>query len=339
MSNVGKSLILLLFSLAAIVLSVGLGTVNISPETIVNIVFYRFGWAPLGEGVPANLVAIVWHIRMPRTLMAFSVGAVMGISGTIMQSLLRNPLASTFTVGVSAGASLTAALFIVMGASIPFLGIFALPATGFLGGLAMVLLVLAMSRKMDQRLGNQTIILVGMVLSLFANGVLTVITALARQYLEQLVFWQMGSFSGSGWAAVGIMGGTAAIGILFAAAFSKELDIMTFGEEQALSMGVDLQKIKVAFMVTAAFLTGAAVSFAGIIGFVDLIAPHVVRKLFGSTHKWALPMSALFGGGFMVLADLAGRTVLSPRELPVGAVTALIGAPFFIYLYSRSRRR
>lgn len=333
-----KAFILILICIIAFMISLGVGSVDIPIEEIVGILGNKLFRLPLPDDIQGTTISILWDIRLPRSSMAFIIGAALAVSGTVMQSILRNPLASSYTLGVSSGASLGAALFIVLGMTLPFLGVFALPLIGFLGGLVTVLLVMSFTARLDKNLENQTIILVGMVFSLFVNALLTLITALSRQYLEQLIFWQMGSFSGRNWSQVIIAFTVTVFCILFLTSYSREMDIMTFGESQALSVGVELKKVKFLLIGICAWLTGTAVSFVGVIGFVDLIAPHVIRKLFGSSHKIVLPMAALFGGGFMVIADLIGRTILAPSELPVGAVTALIGAPFFAYIYFQRRK-
>ena len=184
-------------------------------------------------------------------------------------------------------------------------------------------------------MNNQTIILVSMVLSLFVNAILTTITAFSGDHLQQLVFWQMGSFASKEWSQVLIVLPIVLISILYLMRKSIELDLLTFGDEQATSSGVDIRKTKFILIVIATLLTGVSVAFCGTIGFVDLIAPHVVRKLYGASHRLVIPLSALFGGAFMLIADTISRTILSPRQLPVGAVTALIGAPFFAYVFFR----
>jgi iron complex transport system permease protein len=162
-------------------------------------------------------------------------------------------------------------------------------------------------------------------------------SALSKEHMQRLIFWQMGSFSMKDWLAVAILAPVIFAGALVVVRYNRELDIMTFGEEQAQSIGVNLKKTKWVLLVLSAALTGSAIAFVGVIGFVDLVAPHIVRKIFGSSHILVIPMSAVFGGAFMVLCDLAARTVLPGQELPVGAVTALIGAPFFAYIYFSRR--
>jgi len=309
------------------VLAVGLGSVNIPAGDIFRVIFYRaFGVGDSGD-VPMAHVIIVWNLRLPRVLLAFIVGAALSVSGAVMQSVLRNPLASSYTLGVSSGASLGAALVIFAGLQV------VLPVAGFVFGLGAIVLAIALATRMDGRMENNTIILVGMVLSLFVNAITTLLMALQREYMERLIFWQMGSFAMRDWNVIALLAPVALVGIIFILKFHRELDIMTFGEESALIMGVNLRRVKWILLITSAALTGSAIAFVGIIGFVDLVAPHVVRRIFGARHRLLIPMAAVFGGIFMVLCDLVARTVVSPGELPVGVVSALVGAPFFAYVY------
>ena len=333
-----RMVILLALALFALALGIALGSVGVSLGDLMTVLSHKLFGTALPEGFSAVTVSILWSIRFPRAVMAFLTGAALAASGTVMQSVLRNPLASSYTLGVSSGASLLAAIVIVTGFTLPVIGQYTLPLFGFLGGLGTVFLAMALSMRFSRSLENQTIILVGMVLSLFVNSLLTLITALSADRLSQLVYWEMGSFSGQSWQNAGLVLPILLISLLILTRYSREMDLMTFGEEQALSAGVDLRRVKFILIAISALLTGTAVSLAGVIGFVDLIAPHVVRRIFGSNHRVVVPMSALFGGAFMVLADLVSRTILSPQELPVGAVTALIGAPFFAYIYFHRER-
>ncbi|MCL2201806.1 MAG: iron ABC transporter permease, partial [Oscillospiraceae bacterium] len=162
---------------------------------------------------------------------------------------------------------------------------------------------------------------------------------LGREHLQRLIFWQMGSFSMRDWPPVIILAPIAVLGIIFIIHYHRELDMMTFGEEQAKTMGVNLKRVKWIMLVTAAALTGGSIAFVGVIGFVDLVSPHIVRRVFGVTHRHVVPLSAVFGGAFMVVCDIVARTVVSPSELPVGVVSALVGAPFFAYIYFGRRMR
>ena len=332
-------------SFVVILFGIAIGSVYIPPGDVLAVIAYRAGslfgmQAAENMDINATTLAIVWNMRLPRTLLAFIVGAALSVSGAVMQSVLRNPLASSFTLGVSSGASLGAAIVILFGVALPVIAIFTLPLLCFLFGVATIFIVIAFASRIDNRMENNTIILTGMVFSLFINAITTLISAMARQYIQRLVFWQMGSFSGRGWDAIYILAPVVVAGTIFIVRFNRELDMMTFGEEQARTMGVNLKRVKWTLLISSAALTGSAIAFAGIIGFVDLVAPHVVRRIFGSSHRYVIPLSALFGGSFMVVCDIVARTVVPPGELPVGVVTALVGAPFFAYIYfSRKKAR
>ena len=329
--------LLLLICLLTLAAGAGVGSVAISPADILAILGNRLFSLPLPEDISPNQGSILWTLRLPRCLCAFLVGGALAASGTVMQSVLRNPLASSYTLGVSSGASLGAATVIVTGLTLPFAGFLTLPLAGFVFGLGTVFAVIAFASRMDRGLQNQTIILTGMVFSLFVNALLTLLSVLEQNYMQQLLLWQMGSFSGRSWQEAGILLAVLLPGVLYLCLFSRQMDMMTFGEEAARTMGVDTKRVKLKLIVAASLLTGTAVCFTGTIGFIDLIAPHVARRVFGPAHRYALPVSVLFGGAFMVLSDLAARTVMSPTELPVGAVTALIGAPFFAWVYFKGR--
>ena len=301
-------------------------------DTISIIANKTFG-IPVRDGVLPKDISIIWKIRLPRVLLAFLVGGCLATSGAVVQSILKNQLASPYTLGVSAGASLGAGLVIVTGIAIPVIGSFTLPFVGFIFGLFTVYLVILFSSKIDKTMSNNTIILAGMVFSLFVNALLTTLTAMFSEDLKRIALWQMGSFAMKGWTYVGLIIPFCLVGMIGTLMYTKEMDILTFGEDQAQSVGVDTSQIKTQLFILSAVLTSGAVSISGTIGFVDLIAPHVVRKIFGSNHKYVIPMSFVFGGCLMVVTDLIARSVFAPTELPVGAVTALIGAPFFAYVY------
>ncbi|MBS5886833.1 MAG: iron ABC transporter permease [Clostridium sp.] len=335
-----KALMILSIPLVILIICIGtsIGSSNISIMDIISIILNKIFNINLLEGIEAKDVAIIWSIRLPRVLLAFTVGGALAASGAVVQSVLKNPLASPYTLGVSSGASLGVGLLVVSGISIPFLGNFSLPLVGFISSLLTMIIVLVFASKVDKELSNSTIILSGMVFSLFFNAALTTITALFTNKIEAITMWQMGSFSMRGWSYLKAGIPFFLIGIIGIMAFVKEMDVLTFGEEQAKSIGVEAEKVKKYLFLFVAILTGAAVSISGTIGFVDLIAPHIVRKIFGSKHSYVIPMSIVFGGCLMVITDLISRTIIVPSELPVGAVTAIIGAPFFAYLYFKKSK-
>lgn len=335
-----KTLMILSVPLVFLIICIGtsIGSSNISIMDIISIIAHKLFNINLLEGIEAKDVAIIWSIRLPRVLLAFCVGGALAASGAVVQSILKNPLASPYTLGVSSGASLGVGLLVVSGITIPFIGNFSMPIVGFLCSLATMIIVLLFASKVDKELSNNTIILTGMVFSLFFNAALTTLTALFTRKMEAVTLWQMGSFSMRGWSYLKAGIPFFLVGIIGIMAFVKEMDVLTFGDDQAKTIGVESEKVKRYLFLFVAILTGAAVAISGTIGFVDLIAPHLVRKVFGSKHSYVIPMSVVFGGCLMVITDLISRTIIVPSELPVGAVTAIIGAPFFAYLYFKKSK-
>lgn len=323
-------------SLCVIILGVGIGSVYVSPTLTVKIFLSKLPFtAPLPTSLK-TMEVIIMRVRLPRVLTAFLCGGAFAMTGVIMQGCLKNLLASAYTIGVSSGASLCAACTLFF---TPSFSAVSLPLAGSFGAVVTVFAVVKFAQTVDRSLSDNTLILAGMIFSLFINAVLTVIVSLNAEKVGHLLFWQMGNFAWHGWNGLLIMFPCTIFTFLFLMHYATEADILTFGDERALSLGVQAESLKKKLLVVSSVLIGIIVSFVGIIGFVDLIAPHVVRKFFGAKHKIVLPMAFLFGGTLMVVCDLIARTILSPRELAVGAVTAIIGAPFFAYIYFTKRVR
>ena len=312
-----------------------LGSTIISLVDTLAIIFHKIFRLPLKAGIEPVTVSIVWMLRLPRVLLAFIAGGSLAVSGAITQSVLKNPLASPYILGVSSGTSLGAGIVIVSGLSIPLISSFTLPLVGFVFGLGAIFLVVAFSSKIDKNMSSNTIILCGLVFSLFVGALLTTLSALFSDDLKAIVLWQMGSFAMRGWVYIRLILPFFIIGTAGALYFSREMDILTFGDEQAKAAGVETGKIRKLLLIFSTILTSSAVALSGVIGFVDLIAPHAARKITGSRHRHLIPMSFILGGSLMVVTDLIARTIISPAELPVGAITALIGAPFFAWIYFR----
>ncbi|WP_010255954.1 FecCD family ABC transporter permease [Treponema primitia] len=325
--------------LAAVIVCAGssIGSSNIRIYDTLRIIIEKILPISLTEGIEPRDVSIVWLLRLPRVLLAFIVGGSLAMSGAVIQSVLKNHLATPYILGVSSGATLGSALIMLTGFAIPLVGGLTMPVAGFLFGLLTVYIVVSFSSKLDKTMSNNTIILFGMVFTLFISALLTTLMALYREELKSLITWQMGSFALKGWSYVRVMLPFFIIGTLGIIRYTKEMDILTFGEDQAKSVGVETEKVRKHLFVFSTILTGAAVSLSGTIGFVDLIAPHMARKIVGSNHRYVIPMSFILGGSLMVVADLIARTIVSPSELPVGAITALVGAPFFAWVYFGKR--
>lgn len=324
------------FALLSMILGIGIGSVYVPPGDILSAVSVRVFGSPMPEGLGSATVNIIMDLRMPRVILAFLTGAALSASGAAVQSVLRNPLASPYTLGVSSGASLGAG--IVIAAGLTFLGQFTLAAAGLASALLTMLAAAAFTSRIDKSFESSTIVLTGMVISLFISATVNLMANLADEKYKQILKWQTGSFSGRGWGYCAVLAVVSVICIAVYISRSRELDLMSFGDEQAASAGIDPAKTRRFLLIVMSVLTGTAVAFSGVIGFVDMIAPQIVRRIFGAKHSMVIPMSAIVGGTFMVICDIAARTLTAPSELPVGTVTALIGAPFFAYVFFGRRK-
>ena len=332
-----KYILSLIICIFILIMCINIGSVYVALPDALYITMHKLFGITLPARIEPMTVSIFWNIRVPRALVSFFVGGALAVSGAVMQSLLQNPLASSYTMGVSSGSAVGAALIIISGIQTFALRSILLPLTGFIFALLTVFFVILFSSRIDRNIHSYTIILIGMVISLFVSAMLTLIAALFPDHSQQIYFWMMGSFSARNWSHVLIIIPVSIIVTFIIMLFSRELDIMTFGDDQAMSIGVNTRHKKILLIMLTALLTGVSVAFTGTIGFIDLVAPHAVRRIFGARHKAVIPMSFLFGGAFMSVMDLIARTLLSPREIPVGAVTALLGAPFFIILFFKKR--
>ncbi len=276
--------------------------------------------------------AIFWQIRMPRVLVAALVGAALAVAGVILQDLFLNPLTDPYVTGVSSGAALGATVGIVLHlGNLPWMTVLAIA-----GGLGTLMLVWLAARRRG-RIDIFVLLLAGVTISYLAGAIVTVLMIRANEDMHAIVYWLMGSFSGRGWGDVEVA--LVALPLMVVPLFfTREMDILLQGEKRALELGVEVERTKRMLLVTAGVLTALAVSVSGIIGFVGLIVPHIVRLLAGPAHRGLLPVSLLAGASMVVAADLLSRTVISPNEIPVGVVTTFVGAPLFVYLLRRGRR-
>jgi iron complex transport system permease protein len=331
------------------VASVGIGQLTIPPDQVVG-AFAR-AWndlvraAGLGAlSVPpgaamghVNGEATLWLIRIPRAIMAIIVGATLAVAGVAMQGVFRNPLAEPGVIGISSGAAVGASASIVFG--LAFAGPLTVPLLAFLGGLAATVVVYASARA-DGRTEVVTLVLTGIAVNAVGGAAIALFTYLgSTQEREQIVFWQLGSLNGTRWQDLAIVAPIAVVGIVSCAFFAGSLDLLALGERQAEHLGVRVEHLRVAAILVIASLTCAAVAFVGIVGFVGLVVPHLMRMLLGPTHRVLLPASALGGSVLLVGADLVARTAVPGSELPIGMLTALLGGPFFFWLLRRTRRR
>ena len=283
--------------------------------------------------------SIIIKVRIPRVICVALVGASLALCGASMQGLLRNPLADGSTLGVSSGASLGAVIAIALDIKIPSVPLAATMVMAVIFAFLSLAIILSLAYRMDKTLSTDSIVLIGVVFSMFATSIISLITAFAGSKVKTITFWTMGSLSGSGYSTALVL----AVGLVLTAPWllssARELNAFAIGEENARTIGVDIKSIKLRVLICVSILIGICVSAGGSIGFVGLIVPHAVRMIFGANHRKLLCGSMLVGASFLMLADLISRTLLAPVELPVGVVTSIIGAVTFIGIMFSSRSR
>lgn len=313
--------------LVAVWLGVSIGSVKIPISTLWN------------AGADATATNILWKIRMPRVVLAGLVGASLAISGAAFQGLLKNPLADPYTLGVSSGASVGAVMTLFFGISIPFLGTYTLPIFSMVGAALTMFLVLGFARLVDRAMRMETIILTGIIFGSFLGSVLSLMIALTGEELRQIIGWLLGSVSMRGWNYITMILPFVVVGSFMLWLNRRELNAMLFGEERAHHLGVNVKRRKFAILIGGSILTGSAVAVSGTIGFVGLVVPHMTRLLWGSDHRHLLTLSFMNGATLLIICDLIARTIISPTELPVGVITAFIGAPVFAFIFYKQRRK
>lgn len=316
-------LLLLLFLVS--IFSFFWGAVDIPVREIAEII---------SEGKTDARFAILFDIRLPRILLGFAVGACLSLAGVILQGLFNNPLVEPYTLGISGGAALGVCLNIVLKLGHRF-GFFTLPLFGFLGALAVIILVYVLSIK-HGLLKIQGLLLCGIMLSFICSSLIMLIMAVSGvEDLHGIIFWIMGSLEEPNWLIIKLAVGTAFLGLMAAYFFCFDLNAFSLGEEEALHLGINIERTKRLLFILASLLTGFSVSVAGIIGFVGLVVPHFLRMFVGSDHRILLITSFLSGATFLVFCDTLARTLVAPLELPVGVITGILGGSLFIYALNK----
>ncbi|MCL4503396.1 MAG: iron ABC transporter permease [Deltaproteobacteria bacterium] len=334
---VAAVLVLSLGLLISVALATGIGRMDIGWLTVAQVILGKLGFS-----IPAldrTTEVVIWGIRLSRVVLAGLVGASLATAGAVFQGLLLNPLADPFTLGVSTGAAFGVALLVMLGVGGSYLGLSPLPLAALVGALGAMAAVLVLSREKGS-LRKESLILAGIVVSTFLSALISLVKSLDEESLSAIVFWIMGSFSGRGWIHVGFLIPYAVLGLILAGAHHRELDILALGEEQSHHLGVSVSKVRLKLLLGASLLTAGAVAVSGVIGFVGLVVPHLVRILAGPSHGRLLALSAFTGALILIWADVVARVLLANgQELPVGVVTALFGGPFFFYLLKSRRSR
>jgi iron complex transport system permease protein len=288
--------------------------------------------------MPAAFVTILYEIRLPNLILIALAGMALGASGAAFQGLFRNPLADPYVIGIAAGAGLAAVLAMAARWPTDMLGMAAIPAAAFAGALLTVALVYALAR-VGKSTPVTTLILAGVAVSSFATAITSMTMLLSTTELHRAVTWMVGGFALGGWGPVLAAIPYVALALAVLLMMGRPLDVLQFGDEQAGQLGLNVDKVKLVVVVAASLAAATAVAFLGIIAFVGLVVPHLARLLWGTSYRRLLPLATLLGASFLLTADIVARSVISPRVIPLGVVTAIVGAPFFIYLLARSKRR
>ncbi|MBW1678554.1 MAG: iron ABC transporter permease [Deltaproteobacteria bacterium] len=286
------------------------------------------------EGNGTTEYSILFDIRLPRIILGFAVGGSLSIAGVILQGMFRNPLVEPYTLGISGGAALGVCLNIVLGLK-HSVGILSIPLTGFLGAGIVILMVYSLSIR-KSILKIQGLLLTGVMISFISSSLIMLIMAISRlEDLHGIVFWIMGSLGESNWLLIKITLLVSILGLLVSYLFSMDLNAFSLGEEEALHLGINIERTKKSLFILASLLTGCSVAVGGVIGFVGLVVPHFVRMFVGPDHRILLACSFLCGGTFLIFCDTLARTIISPLELPVGVITGILGGSLFVYALTR----
>jgi iron complex transport system permease protein len=339
------AIILGLLALALVlvlILALAIGPLMVPAGTIVKLLAEMLGLMPAGT-VDSTLRDIVLDLRVPRALSGICIGTLLATGGAVMQGLFRNPLADPGLIGVSSGAALAVASFIVLGGGIAFLPAelryYGMPVAAFTGGLVVVLLIQRLASR-DGRTDVPTMLLAGIAVTAVVMAGIGLLTFVSDDtQLRSITFWSLGSLGGVGWASMVVLGPVAVVVLLASLRFADVLDALMLGEREAYSIGFEVERAKRVMVLTVAAGVGAAVAFTGLIGFVGIVAPHMTRLLLGAAHRRLLLGSSLLGGLLVVLADTVCRVIVAPAELPIGVITSLVGAPFFLLLLLHQQRR
>ncbi len=319
----------------AVLMGVAVGAVSIPVPAVAHLLLARV--LPIPADYPATYTTILFDLRLPRVLLMALSGAALASAGATYQGLFRNPLADPYLVGVASGAGLGATFVIAFGLPASGLGLMAVPVGAFLGGVLTVTLVVLIA-QVGRTTPVTTMLLAGIAVGSFATALTTFWMLRSPEGLRRAFNWLLGGYAGGGWQPVVIISPYLIIGLLTLQLNARALNVLQLDEEQARQLGLNVERLKLILVGAATLMTAAAVAFGGLIGFVGLVVPHVLRMLGGPNYQRLIPLSALGGAAFLILADLIARTVFAPQELPVGIITALTGAPFFIFLLRRLKR-
>jgi iron complex transport system permease protein len=324
--------VLVVVLVGLVIVGIATGTTSIAPTRVARIVFNPMFWS--GPPTSDSEAIVIWAIRAPRVLVAVLVGAALAVAGAQLQGLFQNPMASPDVIGTSTGGALGAVVSIVLG--LAQRSLVWLPGLAFAGALGSLALVYGITSRRG-RTPIAMLLLAGVALSALLGAITSFLVTLhwVRYDVAEVIFWLMGGLDSRTWVHVWMAAPPILAGLALSLVYARDLDVFVSGEETAASLGVEVERVKRVVLVVAALLTGASVAVSGVVGFVGLIVPHIVRLLVGPSHRRLVPAAALAGAAFLVAADLIARTALRPEEISLGVITASCGAPFFLYLLTR----
>lgn len=323
--------------LVAVVLGVAFGARSIPLSTVLRAFLERLCPLVAPADIPPAYETIIFDLRLPRVALMAVTGAALASAGAAYQGLFRNPLADPYIVGVASGAGFGATLVITLGAPTGALGLLTVPLGAFVGGVVAVLLVIAVA-QVGRTMPVTTMLLAGIAVGSFCTAITTFWMLRSPEGLRRAFNWLFGGYSGGGWTPVLIVLPYLALGLVGVQLNARALNVLQLSEEEAKQLGVNVERLKLSLLAAATLMTASAVAFGGLLAFVGLVVPHVLRILGGPDYRRLLPLSALGGAAFLILADLIARTLFAPQEFPVGVITALLGAPFFVFLLRRLKR-
>jgi len=323
-----------------VVLATSLGAANIKPYTVLSVILSKVPF--LGQYINGDVSEtdsiIILMVRLPRIIMASLVGIGLSVVGASFQSLFKNPMADPHVLGISSGAALGAALAIVINIPNAAVSLSMVTISAFIGAVITTFFVYNIA-QVRGRVTTTNLLLAGCSVSFLMSAMISIIMVFNQEEVNKIVFWMMGSFNASSWKNIWIVAPIIIIGTIVIFFFYRDFNLMLTGEDNAKSLGTDTEKVKKLIILISSMIVAVSVAFSGIIGFVGFLVPHMIRILFGPNNKALIPFSAIGGAIFLLFSDTISRTVVAPAELPVGAVTALIGAPYFIYLLIKMKKR
>ncbi|SJN32210.1 FecCD family ABC transporter permease [Mycetocola reblochoni] len=333
------TIVLVVAVVTALVLSVAVGSVTIDPGRVISVIFGHVVPWPVPTTASEVESRIVWEFRLPRALLGFVVGAALAVAGAVLQAVVRNPLADPYVFGVSSGASAAAVSVLTLAAgAFSFVSV---PIAAFLGALATTLVVFALAQRRG-RVTPGRLVLAGVAMSYLLSAVTSYLVLRAtlpgQSNVGQVLSWLSGSLAAADWGDLGIPAVVLVLATTILVLLARVLNALLIGDETATSVGIDVARTRLVLFIVTSLLVGVVVAVSGAIGFIGLVVPHAVRMVVGSDHRWVLPVSALAGGLLLVVVDIAARLIIAPSELPVGLLTAAIGAPFFLWMLRRQSR-